>query len=510
MSDLLIEKAGNFLGLQMVAGGTLPSGFQHQVHKELTYTHIEYLFGKAAWDPVTGQRRTISTSRRGLFSYDNEGRLLCARGFLPLIQRLATEHGLSVVFVDKNKARTLPRPRCYEEHWERVFSRIEFRPRQEECLFRIATHEMGVIEAPPAFGKSFLIKALGLLYPRAKIDVVTTRLDVLKNLHREISDVIPNVGIVNGSKKDWARITCISAASLHHADGTADFLLADEGHELVTDRYTKNLVKYQYARRFTFTATPKCRTDGTNIRLTAMFGNTIFHMPYEEAENLGVVVPVVVNWYDVVGPDPAASAFSGVDRKRRFVWCNDHRNQIIAKSVRDFDGAQVLILVEKVEHALHLRKLLPEFTLVYSEGAVDRRRRESLIHNGWLQPDDPIMTTALREDYRRAFRDRRLMRVIATDVWSTGVDFPGLEVIARAEGLDSERVDYQGPGRVFRLSPETGKTVGYVIDYIDQANAIFRNKATNRRRRYANFGWTQVLPDRSLWEPRRERSLSGN
>ena len=91
---------------------------------------------------------------------------------------------------------------------------------------------------------------------------------------------------------------------------------------------------------------------------------------------------------------------------------------------------------------------------------------------------------------RQEFEKGILKRVIATDVWGTGVDFPLLQVLIRADGRASEILDTQLPGRATRVSD--GKEYGLLVDCMDEWNDTFLRRSNSRKRNYLKKGWTMV------------------
>jgi superfamily II DNA or RNA helicase len=437
-----------------------------------------------------------------MFTYDTNGRLCCLKGFYPKLKGVLETMGYRVIYIDKDPPK---RPEIYQADWDRVFQRFQFRPRQDDCLAQIDMHDYGVVVAPPAFGKTHLMAMIANLYPRAKIDIVTKRKDVVGRIIQLISETIPDVGQVGGGKHRDSRVTVYTADSLHRSNYTADILLADEGHELMTDRLAEMLGRYAYSRNYTFTATPDSRLDGAHARMEGVFGPQIFCMSQQEAERHELVVPVIVQWLDVRSDcDVAAPYKTIVARKRNGIWRNHQRNSIIAEAAKSFlqSGLQVLILVDTIDHALHLRRFLPEASLCYSEGALGQgtEKRNQYVRAGLLT-DEEEMTAMARTDLRRRFERREVMCAIATGVWAVGVSFDSLNVLMRADAGDSETLNVQMPGRVCRIDSTTGKESGILVDFMDHWSDYFRARSVNRRRDYATRGWTQINADGTIWTP---------
>jgi superfamily II DNA or RNA helicase len=315
---------------------------------------------------------------------------------------------------------------------------------------------------------------------------------------------LPAIGRVGDGHKSPGLITVYTAGSLHRSRFDADIVIADEVHELCTDDKMESLTQYQTARMYGMTASRTTRTNNDWHRIEMVFGPVVYHIDYPTAESLGLVSSVVVQWLDIPaeGDDPAAGYKDLISQKRYGIWQNETRNRKIAAVASDMvnHDMQVLILVDTIEHAAHLKKHLPQFMLCYAENGLDANRRKQYIRQGLLQPDEPHMTAERRELLKTAFESRQLMGVIATKVWATGASFDGLNVLVRANGGSSKTEHIQQPGRVCRIDPATGKSTGVLVDCMDHFNPNFKRRSMTRRTSYHKFGWTQYNEDGSLWE----------
>jgi len=499
----IVKKGGPFIEVSADGTRPLPAGDYGTLEKPLFYTHNKFQYGGAgSYDRFSGGRHNITHEQRRLFQYDTKGRFVCQKGFYPRIRDLLVGMGYQVVFVDNDE----PKPeKVYTANWDRIFERFELRPMQDQCLAQIDMHDCGLIDAPPAFGKTHVMAMVACMYPHAKIDIVTKRKDVVTRIKNLLTRWVPSVGMVGGGKKDKnRRVTVYTADSLHHSDFDADILLADEAHELMTDRLAERLGQYWRSRNYCFTATPDMRLDNAHHRMEGIFGPRIFQMTQQQAEECGLVSHVYVQWLDVDcgGINPIENLQQLVAQKRNGIWRNQWRNQVIVEAARSFlqDQQQVLILVDTVDHALNLRQLMPEASLCYSEGAVDSVKHARYVRQGLLTPEE-LMTPERRVMLGQQFERRELMCVIATGVWSTGVSFDSLNVLIRGDGGDSDTFNVQIPGRVCRVDPKTGKEAGILIDLNDIWDSKFQNRTMNRRRAYHKRGWTQMLANGEVWQP---------
>jgi superfamily II DNA or RNA helicase len=496
-NQVAISRSGNVITLTGAGNTALDPQLINRLTADMRYSHVEQIFGQARRNPVTGQRIYYDTKEYKLFRVDN-GHLIVLSGYLArLIRRLKKYNCEIVSAVDVSPPRR--RPDCYIPQWDQLAGKINFRPRQEELLRLIAKAPCGVIKAVTGFGKTTLIGAATQLFPEAKIDVVTKSVDVAERICRSLRRFIPRVGMIGDGLKNRERVTVITAGSLQHADGDADFLFADEVHQLATINFSTALAsRYHNSRNFGLSATPYARMDNAHAVLEPLFGPMIFDLPYPEAVELGLVVPVRVRWLPMrLNHNPAERFKNRVARKRSGIWTNRGRNAIIADAVNEYDkDTQVLILVETIEHAVHLGSLLPDFSLVY--GIMSKKDCAAYKRSKLLPEDYSPLSDAAKHRMRSQFESGELKKVIATDVWATGVDFEQLGVLVRADDRDSDIVDVQGPGRVCRTytAPDGRvKEFGEVIDCMDNFDPTFYRKSSGRRDSYRLLGWEQNWND---------------
>lgn len=491
MSEVVIRRCGNLIDLSPDGQSPLDPQIVELLKEDLTYQHKTFLRGHAQYSP-DGHRSSMLIETRDMYAIE-QGRLVTGFGLLQRVVRRLILNNITPRYYNISP----PKPEgVYTPDWENMASRVEFRPKQEECYRIVMQEENGLIVAAPGYGKTFAFEALCHLYPRAKFAIVAKPKDVVARIVRQLSRSIPNVGQFGGGvHRKGERVTVYTAGSVHYSDGDEDFLLADEAHMLVTDTIAPKIVEiWRNARCFGFTATPDGRNDGADILLEQLFGPTIFNLPYPEAVALGLVVPIQVRWLPVrLNYNPAANR-TDTTKMRWGVWRNEERNRIFAEDVRRSypdPSTQILMLVATVDHAIHLWQHLPEFALCYGESLspddVERYQRSHM-----LPPSFVNVTAEYRHELRQRFESGQLKRVIATDVWSTGVDFAQLQVLYRLDARDSKNMDQQGPARVSRISPETGKQFGEVIDAYDAWDAGFRRRSENRRRHYKALGWEQI------------------
>lgn len=493
MTSVLIRHLGSLLDISLDGNTPTPPAIVELLAPQLSYTHKTLLRGGNRWSPDGERAAGVQLQHVKMYAFE-EGRLTTGVGFLTRITEVLRTAGYTVYY--QNLAPPA-NPQVYVPNWENLTSRMQLRPMQPECLNAIASNSYGVIDASCGFGKTFIFEAIAHLFPTATIDIVVKPKDVANRICKQLTRSFPNVGLVgDGSKFIGERITVYTADSSHYSAGTADFLLVDEAHQLMTKKTSEVLANtWRFSRRFAFSATPDGRMDGASACLEMLFGRTIFKLAYPDAVKLGLVVPIHVRWLPIVLTHNPVRDATGVMKDRWGLWRNDERNKAIAADIYSHytEDTQILILVATVDHAVHLKKYLPTFELVYG-GKLDPDVVKKYKKNGLLGADFVPMDTKRRDMLRNNFEAGTLKHVIATDVWATGVDFVNLQVMYRADARESEILSVQGPARVSRIATGTGKAHGEVIDCLDAFDPGLKRKAQNRRRLYAKLGWSQDWP----------------
>lgn len=493
MTHVLIRRSGTLLDISPDGVHPLDPSIIGLLQPLLSYEHKTLLRGHGRYGP-DGESRNIDIELRNMYSLE-QGRLVTGFGFLTSIVEIFRRHGIIPHYIDLSPAKP---PDVYTPDWDNVRRYVEFRPKQEECLWYISQNECGTIDATMGFGKTHLFEAMCHLYPRAKFAIGVRLVDVARRITRQLSRTLPNIGQVGGNECRYGdRITIYTAGSFHKARGDEDFFLGDEAHLLMADQAARGMAQsWRWSRNFGWTGTTDARLDGADAQMELFFGRTIFKITYQEAVALGLVVPIHVRWIPINLPhNPAANKF-GTSKTRWGIWRHQERNQLIAQDIRNNypdPNTQILILAATVEHAIMLWQFLPDFSLCYGQ-KIDRDDLERYKRNHYLPQNFVETTPERREQMRQDFEEGKLKRVIATDVWATGVDFAQLQVLYRVDARESEILDAQGPARVSRISPESGKSYGEVIDCCDNWDKSFRRKSENRRRHYRALGWSQDWP----------------
>jgi len=324
---------------------------------ELTFTRVDYRHG---YVPAGEPKRTFTPKRLYHIPEEAPTEGTFSAGLLPRVLEWLQARGHTHEIEDyRDLAAMKPMP---------DFSKVGLlRPGQPEALIQIAHADMGIIVAATAFGKSFVITQACRMYPTLRFLVVSPRVAVVDSLRRKLEEAVgkENVGQAGGGKRILGRRVMVTTTkSMTKVDPSeVDILFFDEVHGVGDNEVASTLAYYGDCRRFGFTASP-VRGDRSEMCMEALFGRFLIEVSYQDAVELGNVVPIDVWMVRVTGNIPVANSI--YENKRRAYWTNDHRNDVIAKVARKFPPEQqCLIMVETLEHAVHLHQRLPEYTLVH-------------------------------------------------------------------------------------------------------------------------------------------------
>lgn len=387
------------------------------------------------------------------------------------------------------------KPRTGHEIVTRAIRSIDPVGRKEaRCITVAADDGMYLTDHCIKTHNSVIMRMLCRLHNRATVHVVTKGSQLAREIEDDLKTVMPDVGFVGAGRRRWGRVTVILADSLHLADtDKVGLVLADEVHELGAPKYSELLGRYRHAVMVGFSATLGCRSDNRDAEIESLFGPTVYDLPYHEAQAMGRVVPITVEWIRVdTGHDPSDGFRLASARERAGIWRHEARNQAIAdRCARFATDEQVLVMVKTIEHAAYLKQLMPEYELCYASGSMDEVRLAALQRQGVLPETERALTRQRLNAMRKEFASGKLKKVISNYVWSRGVNFRGLSVLVRADAASSETLNGQIPGRICRRIPGV-KESALLVDVWDDWSRTFLNRSYARRRGYAKRQWTQV------------------
>jgi superfamily II DNA or RNA helicase len=368
---------------------------------------------------------------------------------------------------------------------------LEDRNDQVDVIGLICDHPDGfMVEAPTGWGKSHIIGQVCTVLPDYKIAVVVPGKDITATVYKRLKKRIRDVGMVGGGSNYIARVTVSTMESVHKLAGVEwDLMIFDEVHRAGGPAIAGKIAEVFYKTKCVgLSASPTGRSDGADLMVEALFGPVIYRVGYNQGVDRGAVVPIEAKVYRI-NTGPVINSSNGTVINRNCLWRNRKRNQLIAELARALpEDEQVLITVATAEHALYLKKELPEFEVVFSSMS---KNVKNAVFKGHLPKVKGVyngsMMDGRREALRVAFEKGELKKAIATGVWNTGVDFKKLSYLIRADGMASEIASTQTPGRLSRTTD--GKEKGILIDFMDEFSPSLRRRSNKRIKAYKDKGW---------------------
>lgn len=380
-------------------------------------------------------------------------------GFAARVIGALQELGFEVQFVDGR--RQFPRLDL-----ERATARL--RPHQKPVALEALAAGGGMIQCPTGYGKTFLTAGIIEAFDQAELDlrgtpvtvVVSPSVDLCMKNWRSLEKILSDrdVGIrCTGKTRMTDDIMVITPESLPHIPRErVGLLIFDECHG-VSDVRANTILSFPHAIRYGMSATPTGRGDGGDLLVEGALGPVVVRRTFKQAVAEGAIVPVQVYWLEL--PRPQDSWRYYVDKQttqRHGLWRNNNYNQLIAALMEDIipKEMQALTVVGTLQHMDWLLHSFRHRDLVAHTHA--EKKAEGFSH---VQS----RSKKQREDIYRGMENGSIKRCISSGIFRTGVDFPDLGLIIKAEGMASEIIAQQLPGRTTRLAD--GKTHGILIDF---------------------------------------------
>lgn len=448
-------------------------------------------------DPVTGARRQKIITKRTpvrLYSMCEGNALVTFGGMYNRVRHFFESKRIPVEI--KGQHPTLPPP-----DWSRLPS---LRHKQDQALAAIATYPRGLILAATAFGKTFLCGVVGAVWPTINILLVADALSVCDGLSEQVLKHVPEENLrrhygkylqhKREQRKD-PRIIVTSMASMGRIrPNWPDLILFDEAHVAPSQTAMDGIMQHTKPKIFGLTASPEGRSDGADDMITALFGDVVVDVEYQESVEHGsasqIIVYMVHTMMDEIEID------NEFERDAVGIWRNDERSKKLIDKADEImqPDDQILYYTSTLEHALRIRKLfLPNVPIAHAGSSKADWRKFVKLGLVTEQDRDDIGNPDVPE-MERLFRDGRLRRVICTPVWKKGTDFPDLRCLVRFDGTGSEITSTQVPGRAGRVRSDGTQKKGIVIDSMDDFGQGFLTRSRKRIRTYKKKGW-QIIND---------------
>lgn len=384
-----------------------------------------------------------------------------------------------------------------EPNWAKLNDIPELRPGQAETLASIVSAYRGHVVEPTGNGKTFIITALSYLYDNINILVVAPNVLTLSEMIERVSEMCPGEAInqLGGGRKKVkanARIAVCTNTSSHLVPSNwPHLILYDEAHTIGARKIFDKMKQFTQSVMIGLTASPTGRSDNSDLCTEALFGPVIREVEYQDAVSHGNIADIRVMMLHCDMDDIELP--KDIDKERFGYWLNDARNALFvskALEVFSFDES-VIFMVSKVEHALALRRFLPNMPIAHNKIKADRW--EAMGKLGLTQNYDRDEMNAVDQvQLKKDFMDGKVKWCIATHTWKQGVDTKDLAGLVRLDGFSNRILNIQIPGRLSRTGSDGQKSLGILIDSYDDYGDMYLNRSEKRVESYREKGWEIV------------------
>lgn len=469
--------------ITMVDGGLRVYPFTDYLTKYLKYSHRKI--------ETKNYRRATTYEERLLYQTDGEGGLYTLQGYFKKICALIHKNNDTFRIVD---ART-PLP---DIDWEAVKA-VGLRDYQIEAVVKglsEGSHNSGIFNAAGGYGKTYCQAFCCAAWNSLNTIVAIPLAQVFRATHKKFCEIFPDkhIGRVGDGHNDISTdITITTFKSLDKcAIEKCELLLVDELQGCSGESIQNVISSIKPTRIFGFTATDEGLFNGADKLLTGLFGERLIHIPYEEAEAVGAVVPALV--YFVRTPNYMVTSQNIEGIISQGIKNCKPRNQLISKIVTKVpEGWASLIFVDHVaDHLIELHKLMPAGV--------------KFVHRGTSKKEFGIyaLTPKQQQAVINEFSNNEFQHMIATDAFRAGVDIPHLRVVMQCAGGSSKIEVIQEALRGSRTLPaelmeklniKEPKTHFVLIDFLDNHDERLERMAQTRMAHYKSQGWKIKIVD---------------
>lgn len=390
------------------------------------------------------------------------------RGCLDAVQTLLTEQGIQADLVDERQiGSTL-----------NLAFAGQLRGEQEAAVAAMIRHDIGVLQAPTAFGKTVVAAAITA---RRNVNtlVLVHRAELLRQWQERLQtflDAPPEaIGRIGGGKSrpsgrlDIAVMqSLVRQGEVNPLVQTYGQVIVDECHHIAAASFEAVLKAAKARYVLGLSATP-VRRDGLQPILFMQCG-PIRHRASQPA-GAPQILELVSRTHQL--PATLPSDLPVQELMRQLAENQDRTDQIVAEALAAWqEGRNVLLLSERTDHITTIASALaPEVnTLFVLHGRLGQRKRSAtLAALEALPPDTPRIVVATG----------RLV--------GEGFDHPPLDTLLLAMPVSWRGTLQQYAGRLHRQ--QAGKTSVRIIDWLDLGHPIPQRMWEKRLRGYRAMGY---------------------
>ncbi len=438
---------------------------------------LAYLKRQASFaNPVFFKKQAMRFSTHGIPRYISlarieQGYLVVPRGCLDEIRRLLAEQNIPVEIDDKRES---------GNHLKSIRFSGELRGDQKRAVKKLVAHDVGVLHAPAAFGKT--VTAIGVIVKRKTNTLILTHTRQLVDQWKErLSAFLEGVdiGVVGGGKRKHTG--CIDIATyqslLNRKDNSVDPVLLsygqviiDECHHISAPNYDRLLSDVRARYVLGLTATPE-RQDG-HQPIIFMQSGPIRHRVKANKQTQFEQQVIIRPFADAPPELLASEERPHIASVYKWLMGSDKRNKLIVQDIATQIeiGSNPLVLTERREHAGLLSQALSDqgYETIVLRGAMRARERAQAIEKA-----------------------KTAQALIATGKYiGEGFDLPRLDTLFLALPISWKGSLTQYAGRIHRVAESKEKVTIY--DYVDSALPMLQRMFQRRCKGYEAMGYRLV------------------
>lgn len=348
---------------------------------------------------------------------------------------------------------------------------------QEIAEQEMLKHNIGVLSAPTAFGKTITAAAL-IAQRKVSTLILVHRTELLRQWQEQLTDFLEfpkgELGVIGGGKKrPSGKIDIAVMQSLSRRDDLAELLdnygqiIVDECHHLSAFSFEAILKQVKARYVVGLTATP-VRRDGHQPIIFMQCG------PIRHSATIPEAAPRQLEVWPNFLPAPPSPPDSPIQEIFRILANDSKRNRRIAEDVLAAygEGRKILVLTERTEQIRLLREALGndiEHCFIL-HGRLSRKQR------------------AVVFDQLDALEDSVPRVLIATGrLIGEGFDHPPLDTLILAMPISWKGTLQQYAGRLHR--PHKGKQDIRIYDYVEIDNPQLTRMWNKRQQGYRIMGY---------------------
>lgn len=450
----------------------LPAGLQNQLIQLAAFQNPEFYKAQAM------RRSTYNLSRILFCSEEFPKHIGLPRGCLPEVENLFNSLGIEIKIADER----------FKGKPFRVGFKGKLRTQQKLAVKELRKHDIGILSAATAFGKT--VVAAKLIAVRKRNTLILVHRRQLMDQWREKISVflgidLKEIGQISGSQKLITGKLDVAVIQSLCRKGVVDDIVADYGHVIVDECHhvaalsfeqLMKKVKAHYVLGLTATTV---RKDGHHPIIIMQCGPIRYRYSGKEAtadSSFNHVVRVRSTGFQNIPENDQPALYETYQQ----LTTNESRNQLICKDILESlkSSRSPLLLTERTEHLHILADLLNDKVknIVILKGGMSKKQRHSV--------EDQLKNIGKEEE----------RVILATGQYiGEGFDNARLDTLFLALPISWKGTIQQYAGRLHRQND--GKKEVRIYDYLDESVAMLVRMYKKRLLGYKSIGYDVIEPE---------------